>query len=833
MGAFRTVTALVRLVFIAVILFSIGFVVLRLHGVPRPLLDEMVRRINAAGIPVEVDELILTFGGWRADGVRYYGRNPDDLKPLFDIEHVFFDTRAAPWRNSASSWAVDVRAEGVRMSPSVEWGVDIPPDSQVRWIEKIDASLDFGKERIVLSDGAMKWLGSNFRVSGRILTSPQKRSRERTVVYTEPDSRSAVQETLFPVRLTQELFRRIENRLRMFSVPGGAAVDVDFTIDTGDYSASHVELAASAEEVSVAGMEFSAGDLSVVYSYPRIEVRRAAVFMGRRSLQLSAAYDIDSQIIQGEVFNSMTSNRLLLLLPDRINKALVKARVHIAELPRIDLSFGPARISEAMSTLAGSFFIRDLGYRDLVLETLSGDVRCNSNRIELQNLNGLLSGREHEASRTGSAMHGGAAEGVAFWDFGKKEFGIEAEGDIDPNLLVKALSPVPVANEIIERFDFYDQPPHIHIKLGSSVLDWSDFYLNLSAMAEDVAYNGVDCTSMNVTAAYRYKTLKLDPITITQGSRFFKGSATLKFSTSTAAFNAHSTMGVKELEEMIYPELGLFGEHLSTIGKTDIKAQGTLDWGAMRATDFSAKIWAEQLELPQLSVENFTADVVGKEQSVEVKNARFNIYGGTGSADFSILIDPTRNTLPYEMNAHISEVGFQNFVESFSHEADVSVTGVLDGWAYIKADFSTNFFAAATGTGTVSVVDGQLADLPLFRGFSRLMRMVVPGFSVFTISSLSGSFAIKEGVVYSEDTHFGGNLINASGRGKYSVAEGFDAYIQAEILKGSGLSRVVRVLTDPLMRFLEIKLEGDLINPSWRLQKLPTEIFNPFRRRKE
>lgn len=81
-GVYRTTRIVVVGVSFFLILCAVTFIFLRIYGVPGPLLREAMRRVNAAGIPVAVDGITLTLHGWRADQVRYFSTNPDDLEPL-------------------------------------------------------------------------------------------------------------------------------------------------------------------------------------------------------------------------------------------------------------------------------------------------------------------------------------------------------------------------------------------------------------------------------------------------------------------------------------------------------------------------------------------------------------------------------------------------------------------------------------------------------------------------------------------------------------------------------------------------------------------------------
>ncbi len=167
---YRIIRVFVRLIVILVLLGLITFIYLRLQGIPGPLLREAMHRANEAGIAVEVESIILTLKGWRADNVRYYSSHPDDLEPIFKARTVFFSMQRKDSRRPRPKGVnIEVKAVGVGMTPSVEWGVGIPENSGSRHVDKIDAVLGFRADRIVLSEGRMKWLDSVFNVNGTIL----------------------------------------------------------------------------------------------------------------------------------------------------------------------------------------------------------------------------------------------------------------------------------------------------------------------------------------------------------------------------------------------------------------------------------------------------------------------------------------------------------------------------------------------------------------------------------------------------------------------------------------------------------------------------------------
>lgn len=813
---YRIVRVFVRLVVVLVLLGLVAFIYLRLQGVPGPLLRKAMHRANVAGIPVEVESIILTLRGWRADNVRYYSGHPDDLEPIFKARTVFFSMQRKDSRKPRPAGVnIEVKAVGVEMAPSVEWGVAIPESSGSRQVDQIEAVLGFRSDRIVLSDGKMKWLGSVFKVNGTVLKRTGAVRPPPTGV--QPPVRQA---TVLPVFVTSEQFRGLEDRLKMLSLPSGASVEIDFEIDTANYAASWMNFTAQAEDLAYRNVGFSKAEVVGGYAYPAFQLERAALFQDKQSIQLAGEYYFDSKQAKGTLYNSITSNRLLLLAPAKLLELLTRIELQVGSLPRLEVNFGPAMAKDLLNHVSGVFSIRDVTYQGIEIESLRGQLKRSNNRSELTHLQAAVNGQESRSEEAGSAMQGGTAEGEVFWDQNTREFGVKADVALDPNLLVRPLSPVRIATNVIQYFSFKNQAPHGHVELGAMVDDWSTFYIDIQAVGNDVAFRGVDFSSVNATAAYRHGTLKLAPIAVVQGADFAKGAVELDFRNDTVSFDAQSSLDPADLEDMIYPTFNFFGEKIKTEGNVRLSAQGLIDWGTMKQTAFSATVSAETLEIPVGIAKNFQAEVVGDGSLLSIQNAVFSLYEGDGNGHFQIQLDPETETMPYEFDASFSAVDLKQFVEFYAPE-EVQVSGALSANAHIEADMSTNFFSVANGNVRVKVDEGQLADLPFFKGFTKVVRVIIPGFNAFSITSLSGDYSLTNGVISTQNAVFNGDIISASGHGEYHPDSGFDARVQTHILSRTGFSKVVRLITDPLMKFFEMKLTGPLSDPSWRLEKLP------------
>ncbi|VGO20132.1 hypothetical protein [Pontiella sulfatireligans] len=830
-GTYTGVRVFMRILVAGVLLLLAAFVVLNTAGVPEPILREALRRVNASGVPVDVEKVTLTFKGWRADNVRYFSHNPDDLAPVFQAERLFFYEQKALWDTGSHGWKVHLRAESIKTTPALEWGVEIPAGSPALAFAGVEASVDFMPDRIRVTEGHVSWLGSRFTVNGSILRKEKETSAKDKLAKKE--AKPAVEPR--SVRLSSAQFQRLEDRLKSLSLPQGADVEIGFMLDADFLQASHLSIVARATALEIRKVGFSNAELAVRFAYPDLRVQRVALTKNLQTFELQGDYDVDSNLVQGSLQNTITSTQPLLALPEKFHELLVKLQLHISSLPRVELDFGPAVPKELLEHVSGTFSVNDFGYEDLQIESLNGKLATSEKRVDLTGLTGRLRGQEHRSYELNSSLHGGGAAGEVFWDAGTHEFGVDADIAFDPNLLMGSLSRVRIATNVIDRFKFKDASPKLHLKLGADITDWSSFFIDVSGTAKDAVIQGVECSSANVATFYKHGVLRIDPGTLMRSHRYLKGTASVDFKKRIARFDVDTTMNPASLENLIVHRTDLFKRHLQTgDGAVSIQAQGAYDWGTMKETDFTAAMEADNVRFVFARTDRFKAMFSGKGPKMIVSDMDYGLCGGTGQGYFVLINDPSNNAIPYTLDLNFTGVDFKEYIQSFNPDSkDVTVAGSMAGSLHFDADFSTNFFASARGKGVLNITEGQLADLPLFKGFSWLVRKMFPSFSVFSITDLRSSFLIEDGNISSDDTHFGGDIISADGRGLYNPETGFDAYLRVRVLSGTKAGTIMKILTYPVTRLLEVKLDGPFTKPSWRLKAFPKTISKLFSRSKE
>lgn len=801
----------VRLISGCAVLLVASFIFLRLYGVPGPILREIIQRANDAGIAVDADRITLSLHGWRIENVRYYSGNPDDLNPLVHAREVLVARLLGVEGDLENRWSLNIEASDVYLSPSVDWGLHIPEENNCRRIDELELSIAIAPDRIVFSRGFMTWLGAEFRINGSVL-KPEAVALDKNAVRPKA-------EKSFSLDISEQDFLDWEALIRRIQIGGKAVVDLDFLINTDRLTESRIDYRVSADDISYRNVEFSRFEVGGHYAHPSFVLEQGMLLIGSESVRMEGSYDFDSKEVQGSIKNSITSKELLLLLPQPALDLLVTAQLQFESLPQFAVGFGPALPVELLNSVDGRFSIQNVTYCQLLIESLRGRFHRSDNLLKLTDLRGQVGGQEEFAEEIGSCLKGGYISGEVFWDANSDEFGVSASGSMDPNLLLQPLAIVPVATNAIGRFKFEEQAPQISVELGSSYIDWSTFYINVQGTGNQVRFHDALLSSMNATGFYKHGVLRVEPLAVMAGVDFLKGKVSVDFKKSTVGFDAYGTLPPEVVEDGAYSKFNLFGNKLNTRGSTQIKAKGTLDWKTMEQTDFTAEVEAEHFEVPVAHMDDFSGTVIGKGPRITVTNAVCNLYGGAAEGTFGITLAPGVDHIMYSLDAQVKNASFRDFIHMVNPEVVEGNFGRMAGHIAFEADLKKDFFKSANGGGQVSVVDGQLADLPLFSGFSRLIRKVIPGFNAFTITSLRGDFLLTDGVISSENAYFGGDVISAKGRGRYSPEQGFDAYVHGQILNDNRISRVLRAITDPIFKLFEMRLSGSLQHPQWEMDK--------------
>lgn len=794
---------IVRLVVI-LLLFSLGSLVyFNVVGVPQFVLRMVQQRLDQSGICFDVDRVKLTVDGWELKNFRYFGSDRNSSSPIFYAETFYVKSTRIAADDSLKGFHVN--AEEVSVFSPESLCVGIPAESKLYKVESLEATFGISSKDLVIQEARLQWMDIDLRTQGRVENLDQ-------LAPSSPGQPLLV--------ISAEQYQYIEEWMDAIQLNKTTSVQVDFVLDYARPESNKVNFSLGGKRIKVRDVLFSRIEIVGTSDSSHFSLDRASFDVEEESFEVAGRYEFASGLLQGHVKNEIQQESLYSLVPSHYIQELSRNGIELTGFPIFECSLKSSSIDGLSLELDGRFALSGAQLKDLQLNALAGVVSWNDYRLNVKSFQTQVVGTPNKAEEMGTCMMGGAIKGDAFWDARNHRVQIDADTSCDPYLLLSVLSISDIATNTISDFKFNERPPEVHALVSVSYNDWNTFDLHMQVAAQELSYMGVPLSSLSSSVHYTKGVLDLESVLAKQGIKYLKGSASLDYRKGIASFDGDSTMPPEDVEDLTMPGLNLFGRHINVAGSSEVKARGRIDWRTMRVTDFQAEVQMADMETPAMQFDQLTAAVIGKGPIISVNDAKFSAHSGTGMGSMSVLVNPQGEGIPYKLDIELDALDLGSWLKLIEMDADSSGTGLLYGWLKADADLTKPFFETANGEGRMDVKKGKLADLPLFSGMSKAVRLVFPKFQMLSINRANADFTLKDGVIQSENAYFDGDLLSAKGQGNYSVQEGFDATIQLQLLNDNKVFTLLRFITDPVMGLIELKLEGPFENPSWKLNTL-------------
>ena len=171
---------------------------------------------------------------------------------------------------------------------------------------------------------------------------------------------------------------------------------------------------------------------------------------------------------------------------------------------------------------------------------------------------------------------------------------------------------------------------------------------------------------------------------------------------------------LKDLDKMIKNSAGLL--KMKPSGK--ILAKGSLNGNALdpKMCDMRAKIHSSDIVIYGLKLTDVIIDYAQAEGRGQMRSMRSAFYGGSLYA--SGKVDWTAKALPYSMEADAKDVKLEGLKADAGFK-DKDVSGSMKAMASLTGTFTDA--ARLSGTGRVSIANGRLWQLDLFKGLGSLI----------------------------------------------------------------------------------------------------------------
>ncbi len=777
---------------ILLVLFS-----LLVAGLPDSLTARLEKKINAAGIPLKFDSVRLSLHrGWVLKNARLYSRSPDDLNPRFRTGKLYLFLWPEQWRQlDETEWQIRLFARNLDLSLGRAWDNALPPEHPFQTVNKIRAALTAGPQHVRLHRAEIHW--DNLRVYTRGTFTFSKEKQRPLISRIGPYAANAA---------------RFLNTLRFEQPP---TLHLDVALDTDRPENNRITGRADAGGLVWNKQVFPALEAAVSTQNGILRVDPFTL-TGRSNAQLRVrgSYRWSSRLTRLEIENTLSADETAALLPESMRTDIDRAGLQFSGPLRFSAELGPAAPDQLLQNLTARIRQVRLQHNNLHIDPLSCRLTRSGDRLAISNLQARLDS--------------GPLEGRLHLNLTNRAWTANIQARCDPRPAGALGSDA--LRRFLNRLEFTNQPPRIQLTLSQPCAG-ANLNFRGTVSAESFRCGQTPIGTLETTMYYTNRVLTLHPLRVQRNTRRFEGQMQIDFVRDLAFFNATNTFSPLDITHALLPDKKTVFERFRFDGPLRAAGSGQFDYHSKTNHSFDINFQGQNIGFDRIQTDRLRARLLGDGTRLDVLNAFVELFGGTatGSARFDLFDED--GTSPYRMDSRFKRLDIARLLPA-DKTSQKQAQGRLSGSLACRADAVDGFWASVTGGGHAAIREGRLADVPLFGGFSRLMRISFPAFNFFSLNTFTADYTLKNGAVHSDSALLSGPLLSARGNGSWSPDNGLDFVVRVEPLTQTDADKgwhqvylwaadILQKGTSPLFRLLEFKLEGTLDQPEWRFINLP------------
>jgi len=792
-------------------------------GLPDEAVGAVARRLQEAGLPVQIENIRLSPGrGWAIRHVKLYSASPDHLQPLLAARKMYVWIWPENWKHPAKGrWQISIHARESALSLGPEWDAGLGALHPLRNIQKLHADFAMHRDLITLYQAEALWGDIQFRAHGIFnLCKPPAGAEPRDIAAIPP---GAIQSSAI----------RLAELLENLSFQEPPEVSLDFKIHPDNPALTWLGADLHAKNPVWKQLPFDAFDATGYFGNGHAELTTFRLTQGKKGLNAVGRFDPAKNKIEAAAANSLSAEALLHLLPDRWQSTLDRQQLEVAGALDFELHLGPAPKEAPFSRFTLKADSARFRYKAFELENLHVEAEGRDNKLFFSNITATVTGNPEQT--------GGALAANAVFNTKTLDYDLHLTGGCEPALLTP-LTP-PATDEILRLFDITDVPPDVDLRIVCGARKGAPLFMTGTVSGKNLHYRGTFLDDLQAGLIFTNNTLRLAPLRCGRDGRYADGTLLLNFKTKTAEVSAVSTLNPKIIAQIIQPGAKSPLDLFTFSGPVRTEAEGRVDWGRNENHNLTGTLKAERIGTQFGPVDRADARVRVRGSQLIFDSIAMNLHAGRGEASGTFDLKTTDGTAPYQLNLELNRLDLQNLMEGLSGKEQPKASGRFSASMEIHADASREFWETARGNGSAEIEKGRLANVPLFGGFTSLIRTAFPTFSLFSLTDLFADYEIRAGGIYSDNVQLSGSVMSLRALGNYTPEDGLDFTAQVEPLRQppndpeaqrrwyeiwQWTKEAVRWSTSPFFKFFEFKLEGSLENPEWRFINLPKEISSPL-----
>ena len=419
------------------------------------------------------------------------------------------------------------------------------------------------------------------------------------------------------------------------------------------------------------------------------------------------------------------------------------------------------------------------------------------------------------------------------------------QGDITPEAVEKLISFLDgeTANEFARSLDDFTTPLAVtgDIFWKSSPEEGrpaeQDFRAKISGAG--LTYNDIPLKRLDLglqwysrpKGATRERKLLISPISCD----FDRGAGTVSVawdpSTHATEIEANATAFPADLAMIVWNRIPGVVTNFTFTGLPRITVKGRImpDWTPEK-TVVSGDIFAAATAARGVPLRNLSANFLLHDDDIlDFSDIHADLFGGRLDGNISVDIDngPGIDLALAAKGAVLSDVmrhfGAKNVENGGKTDLRLNLKGIAD----------SDQLDTLTGSCEATVRDGKILRIPLFAGLTDFVGRNVPGMDLLLMESDADCTCwLTNGLVTVEHLSVAGNLFSMAARGRCRIDSGdfpVEGVAQLRFFHSHSLiGKLARLITIPVSKLMEFRVQGPIDDPSWSYIGLIDRIKSIF-----
>jgi len=263
-------------------------------------------------------------------------------------------------------------------------------------------------------------------------------------------------------------------------------------------------------------------------------------------------------------------------------------------------------------------------------------------------------------------------------------------------------------------------------------------------------------------------------------------------------------------------------DKLSPQGLVNIQGRLSGKLNDIKNCQAKAALSSTYISLYGLRANNFSAGILLTNAVADMESLHFSLYGGTivGKA----MMNLKNKDVPYWLDLSVQKVDLGKLTADTPMRAK-RISGLF--WAEMKLSGAWDDPGKISGSGKVSVSNGSLWELDLFKGVGSLVFS--NDFRDIIFSEGSCSFVIQNRSIFSDNIKLESPVCLMKGRGKVGFDSSVDVELDAEVSPQAPLTGTFKDVTTAILGnascFGSIAITGTLKEPKYKFKAAVTNII--------